>query len=1236
MDLVSFWHRRRRWIIVVLLVVGVRALLPLAVRQLITTQASKAINARVEVANVDLWLLRGGIALDDVRVIPTASGAASPDPVVAWKRLKLGLRWWPLVHRTAHLREIEFDTPTVNVERLESGAINLAALASAASPDAAPAEPSVPWGLVIDRFALRSGTLRFQDRMVAGSEPIILSLNKIDVGGLALRPGSYREPSQLHVDLNFDDAIVAVDAKLAVEPPYFLVEADINAERLPLHRTRLYIPNVGWSELTGEVTAALHYEFEAGLRHALRGHISVDDLTVQVAELDQPALHWRHLGVQIDPLDLVGNRIALPDVQLDGLLLPIRATGSEPLPILSALAKPDTAPPDPGAAAPPPQPPTGPPWQWSVGTVAITDGRALVLGASSTLDVGIRVDARNLADPSSEPAQVRVRLAPGTGTLDLAGALQLKPLGFNGTLAIAQLDLLPPLLVSGAVPADILRAGQLTTDLTLAVGSTATPPGAAQVKGSISLATPHVVTAQGSFAAHAVELMLDDLQVTDILPADPAAPPPDVRRVQLRGGVLLTQPQVAATDPAQRRLAAQSIALTLDDLDLGARSAGSPIDSLAARARLIAADMRLDEQGATPALSIGGLDLSVDHATVTGEPAGAAAARMLDVSVRGVLSLTDLELPSRDGRQPAVSTRALTVTLDEVTLPKLLGAAEAAAHASTLPGGAHVRGTIALADPRVTTAAPNGGFASVGTITVSLDEVLVSGDAPDRAGEHPGDIRARGRVSLTEPRAATADARDFLVAAKALDLGIDEVVLPQLLAQPTGDAPAADPMVVHLDALRIVAPSVRVTRTAAGLVLPAFGPESDAAAPPAPPPTPAPGATPRAPTDLLLRALTISDGQVVFNDRAVKPAFAGGLNRLTVDVQNVRFPQGSIGQMQVAATLVPQGALDVSGSLAPGKGSVKLELKRIPLLPFNPYATAYSPFGVAGGSLSLKTKASMDRDRYDASNSITLHDFDVSGAGGDSLVKEQLGLPLPMLLALLRDPTGKISLDVPIATDAAGTSVGIGTLLAGALRQALVGALASPLKLAGAVFQNGKVQAIAPPHIPFGAGRDEIPSESETLLSQLAAFVGSRPGLGVTLHTDATERDRRWLAEQGLRAALGEPQGVFGRIRNLTQGGRRDRIAAALDARARDDVGELAAEDAAVLEQWLAERPPVEPARLQALGQSRLEHIRDLLVSRHAVAASQITLQPVPADLAETDPSVRIDLGATVAAAEEP
>ncbi len=356
MDLRSFWHRRRRWIILITVVLVVRALLPLAVRHLITTQASKAINARVEVANVDLWLLRGGIALDDVRVIPTASGAAAPDPVVTWKRLKLGLRWWPLVHRTAHLREIEFDTPMLNVERLESGDINLAALVPAPSPDAAPAAPaapSPPWGVVIDRFALRSGTLRFQDHMVAGSEPIMLSLNKIDVGGLALRPGSYREPSQLHVDLNFDNAIVAVDAKLAVEPPYFLVEADINAERLPLQRTRLYVPNVGWSELTGEVTAALHYEFEAGLRHALRGQISVDDLTVQVAGLDLPALYWRHFGVDIDPLDLVANRIALPDVRLDGLLLPVRATGPEPLPILSALTKPDAAPPDPAAPAPP-------------------------------------------------------------------------------------------------------------------------------------------------------------------------------------------------------------------------------------------------------------------------------------------------------------------------------------------------------------------------------------------------------------------------------------------------------------------------------------------------------------------------------------------------------------------------------------------------------------------------------------------------------------------------------------------------------------------------------------------------------------------------------------------------------------------------------------------------------------------------------------------------------------------
>ena len=77
MDVFSFWQRRWRWIIAITLLLVVRALLPPTVRHLITTRASKAINARVEVANVDLWLLRGGIALDEA-TLPQLFGAAEP------------------------------------------------------------------------------------------------------------------------------------------------------------------------------------------------------------------------------------------------------------------------------------------------------------------------------------------------------------------------------------------------------------------------------------------------------------------------------------------------------------------------------------------------------------------------------------------------------------------------------------------------------------------------------------------------------------------------------------------------------------------------------------------------------------------------------------------------------------------------------------------------------------------------------------------------------------------------------------------------------------------------------------------------------------------------------------------------------------------------------------------------------------------------------------------------------
>src|SRR6185369_15585475 len=87
-------RRPRFWLVLLALAIVVRIALPYALRPLIESQASQALSARVTVGDVDLALLKGGVALEDVAVHtgPAPAPDAPPEaaqaetPIVSWKR----------------------------------------------------------------------------------------------------------------------------------------------------------------------------------------------------------------------------------------------------------------------------------------------------------------------------------------------------------------------------------------------------------------------------------------------------------------------------------------------------------------------------------------------------------------------------------------------------------------------------------------------------------------------------------------------------------------------------------------------------------------------------------------------------------------------------------------------------------------------------------------------------------------------------------------------------------------------------------------------------------------------------------------------------------------------------------------------------------------------------------------------------------------------------------------------
>jgi hypothetical protein len=518
-------------------------------------------------------------------------------------------------------------------------------------------------------------------------------------------------------------------------------------------------------------------------------------------------------------------------------------------------------------------------------------------------------------------------------------------------------------------------------------------------------------------------------------------------------------------------------------------------------------------------------------------------------------------------------------------------------------------------------------------IDVGVDDLL----APAGGGTAGVELRG-GKLGLTEPLAAGADPKEFSVGARSIGIGVDEIALP-----------AGGPTRVRLRDVTLGAPRVQVTRTADGLKLPFGGdgaappttaqpaattartaaPAAPAAPPPAAPPatagTPAPTAAPA--FDFAVGTFRLTDGRIGVTDRTVKPYYSGGLDPLRIEVADLRWPAMEVGKLRVDATSAQKGKILITGNLAASGGKVEVDSKEIPLQQFNPYAVSLSPYSIRKGRLSLATKATFAQGKYDSSSELTLHDFDLGSRAGDSLFKEQFGIPITMALALLRDMQGDIKLDIPVEGDEQGMHIGYMSIVAQALRKALLNALASPLKLVGAIFSGDKVQA-SPAPISFHTGRDVLTGDGDTQVDQLAKFLADRPGIGVALATAPTKADARWLWENDLYKELGAPQGVFGTLKNITKRGVRDRIREALAARADDKPGELDADDQKILEEMLSERPPPTADRVHQLAEARLARVEESLRQEHGIDAGRLVRREPPADPVDASPAtVEIDLG---------
>jgi hypothetical protein len=352
-----------------------------------------------------------------------------------------------------------------------------------------------------------------------------------------------------------------------------------------------------------------------------------------------------------------------------------------------------------------------------------------------------------------------------------------------------------------------------------------------------------------------------------------------------------------------------------------------------------------------------------------------------------------------------------------------------------------------------------------------------------------------------------------------------------------------------------------------------------------------------------------SGGRVVVIDRATRPQVALDLNVSEGWARGVRLPDVALGQFVLQAAGRPFGELRLAGSAAGGRGDVEVSAPSLPLAAAAPYlAGAGLPYWFVGGTGSVLSQVALTGDRWVADTTLTLRE--PTFGGDQAALDRSLGMPIEEALGALRDPTGDVTVQLPLVSARDDDGAAFGGLVATALREGIARARRAPLP-------------DAPIRIAFARGRAELTNDAARQLTAIADVLDARPEVVVELSGGISRDDRRGLAEQAAVAQLSEPGAFVGLLRAFGVRDRDTRIREALAARAAGDPGRLGADDESALSEMVAAAPPIDERRLAALVAARLRRVAEALAGQHAISPARVIVTGPGRDDASGRPAVQ-------------
>ncbi len=266
----------------------------------------------------------------------------------------------------------------------------------------------------------------------------------------------------------------------------------------------------------------------------------------------------------------------------------------------------------------------------------------------------------------------------------------------------------------------------------------------------------------------------------------------------------------------------------------------------------------------------------------------------------------------------------------------------------------------------------------------------------------------------------------------------------------------------------------------------------------------------------IIGEIHVQDGRVRFIDRTIQPEYRKELTQIVVDIQQPASGTSQMGHVNLTASTLDEESITMEGDIRMFGGDFYLdvdgEVKKFSIPSFNPYAEKFLGWGTQSGQLTTDIHVHIEDQHLRSKSKIGISDLRVVRAGSDDPVNNTLGLPLGLVVDLIKNINGDIKLKIEVEGPLNKPEFSIRNAILKSLRNAIVNIVTAPFRLIGRLVKgNSKIQKIDIHPILFKSGTNTMAEGMEERVKHLQTFLKKTPYIELKVQPKISAGDLHML-----------------------------------------------------------------------------------------------------------------------------